>query len=175
MKLKVTIACSVIGILFILGFTLVNIAGEKNSFATALAPSAQRSHPARGSFSVSDTVYDFGVISMKNGNVNTEFTIQNLTDKEITIKTIVTSCMCTSAYIVGLDETVKGPFGMPGHGGAVPPANEIVKVGESRVIKVVYDPNAHGPAGLGSIDRFVTLTNSDGQELTLEIKAIVKP
>ena len=82
--------------------------------------------------------------------------------------------MCTTAFIVGPDGNVKGPFGMPGMG-YVPPANEIIKAGESRIIRIVYDPNAHGPAGVGQIDRFVTLTDSDGGTLQFEIKALVTP
>lgn len=121
-----------------------------------------------------EILYDFGTISMKNGNVTKEFNVTNPTDKDITVSTVLTSCMCTKAFIVLPDGSAKGPFGMPGMG-SVPPANEIIKAGESRTIRVVYDPNAHGPAGVGRIDRFVTLTDSSGGTLELEIKALVTP
>jgi len=121
-----------------------------------------------------ETFYDFGTISMKNWTVTKEFKVTNPTDKDITINTVLTSCMCTSAFIVEPDGSTKGPFGMSGMG-YVPPANELIKAGESRMIKVVYDPNAHGPAGVGQIDRFVTLTDSSGAELRFEIKALVTP
>ncbi|HEY4478585.1 MAG TPA: DUF1573 domain-containing protein [Candidatus Paceibacterota bacterium] len=120
-----------------------------------------------------ETIYDFGEISMKNGNVNKEFIIKNPTDKDINLKTVVTSCMCTSAFIIRQGYE-KGPFKMPGMG-YVPPANEIIKAGESIKIKVVYDPNAHGPAGVGPIDRFIYLSDSGGGKIELEIKALVKP
>ncbi|MDO8514010.1 MAG: DUF1573 domain-containing protein [bacterium] len=122
-----------------------------------------------------EVLYDFGIISMKNGNVTKEFTVTNPTQEDITVKTVFTSCMCTEAFIVESDGSAKGPFGMPGHGGAVPPANELIKAGESRSIRVVYDPNAHGPAGVGVIDRFVTLTDTSGNTVELEIKANVTP
>jgi len=121
-----------------------------------------------------ETSYDFGVISMKNGNVTKEFTITNPTNQDINLKTVLTSCMCTSAFLIGPNDSIKGPFKMPGMG-FVPPANEIIKAGENRVIRVVYDPNAHGPAGVGKIERFVTLTDDLGEKLQLEIKAIVTP
>jgi len=121
-----------------------------------------------------ETFYDFGTISMKNGNVSKEFTINNLTNEDITIKTVLTSCMCTNAFIVNLDGSTKGPFGMAGMG-YVPPANDTIKPEESRIVRVVYDPNAHGPAGVGEIDRFITLTDSSGGNLQLEIKAFVTP
>jgi len=119
-------------------------------------------------------LYDFGTISMKDGDVSKEFVIINPTDKDIFVPTIVTSCMCTKAYFVLPDGKTKGPFSMPGMG-YVPPLNETIKAGESRIIRIVYDPNAHGPAGVGFIDRFVTITDESGNELQLEIKATVTP
>lgn len=127
----------------------------------------------KSALTVSETLYDFGTISMANGNVNKIFKITNLTDKDINLKTVNTSCMCTSAYIENANGE-KGPFGMPGMG-FVPPADEVIKAGESIDIKVVYNPNAHGPAGVGSIDRFVYLTDVSGGTLQLEIKAVVTP
>jgi len=120
-----------------------------------------------------EKIYDFGTISMAKGNVEKIFKVANSTDKDVFLKTVTTSCMCTSAYIVRGDST-KGPFGMPSMG-YVPPANETIKAGESINIKVVYDPNAHGPAGVGIIDRFVYLTDADGGKIQLEIKANVTP
>ena len=118
--------------------------------------------------------YDFGTISMKNGNVTKDFIVTNPTDQDVFVPTLVTSCMCTKAFLVKPDGTTKGPFGMPGMG-FVPPVNETIKAGESRIIRVVYDPNAHGPAGVGLIDRFVTLTDESNSSLQLEIKALVTP
>lgn len=120
-----------------------------------------------------EKLYDFGTISMKNGLVNHIFKVTNSSDKDIYVKKISTSCMCTRAYIQTSDGE-KGPFGMEGMG-YVPPANETIKVGESRNVKVVYDPNAHGPAGVGIIDRFIYLTGTNGETTQLEIKAVVTP
>ena len=36
-----------------------------------------------------ETIYDFGEISMKNGNVNKEFIIKNPTDKDINLKNLL--------------------------------------------------------------------------------------
>ena len=130
---------------------------------------------SKSALTAPETFYDFGTISMKNGNVTKEFTVVNPTNSDITVSTVVTSCMCTTALIVRPDGSVKGPFGMPGHGGAVPPANELIKAGENRTIRVVYDPNAHGPAGVGQVDRFIALTDSSGGTVQLEIKALVTP
>ncbi len=120
-----------------------------------------------------EKLYDFGTISMSKGNVEKIFKVTNPTNKDIFVKSITTSCMCTSAYIVK-DGSKKGPFKMPGMG-YVPPADETIKAGDSIDIKVVYDPNAHGPAGVGRIDRFVYLADDAGGKMQLEIKANVTP
>ncbi len=128
----------------------------------------------KNALTAEEKLYDFGTISMANGKVTKVFKVTNSASEDITIKNIETSCMCTTAYL----ETAsgeKGPFGMPGHGGGATKTNEIVKAGESRELKVIYDPNAHGPAGVGTIDRFIYLTDASGKILELEIKAIVTP
>src|SRR3989344_3051044 len=82
-----------------------------------------------------ETFYDFGTISMKNGNVSKIFKVSNSGNQNINLQSVSTSCMCTVAYVVKTDGSKKGPFGMPGHGGAVPKTNELIKSGESRDIE----------------------------------------
>ena len=129
---------------------------------------------AGGPLVAPESFYNFGTISMKNGDVSHDFTITNPTSKDIMVPTLVTSCMCTTAFIVEPDGSAKGPFRMPGMG-YVPPANELIKAGESRTIRVIYNPNAHGPAGVGRINRFAILTDESGNTLQLEVKAVVTP
>ncbi|TRZ52891.1 DUF1573 domain-containing protein [bacterium] len=124
-------------------------------------------------FVVGTSDHDFGVISMKNGKVSSLFKITNPTDTDVFLKSITTSCMCTSAYLLGGGEK-KGPFGMVGMG-YVPPADEIIKPGESREIEVIFDPNAHGPAGVGAIARVVTLEEEGGGRIEFNFKAEVTP
>ncbi len=160
-------------VLVITGLFIWGYAGRVGTTASVQgAPGA--SGTAKSVLTAPETFYDFGTISMKNWNVTKEFKVTNPTDKDVTVTTVLTSCMCTAAFIVSPDGSAKGPFGMAGMG-YVPPANEIIKAGESRTIRVVYDPNAHGPAGVGQIDRFVELTDSSGGTLQLEIKALVTP
>ena len=160
---------------FAWGFILIVLGGliwwSKTSSATE---SLVVSTNASSFLSATETFYDFGTISMKNGDVSRVFKVTNQTDTDIMVATLNTSCMCTSASIVRSDGSINGPFGMPGMG-SVPPANELIKVGESRDIKIVYNPNAHGPAGVGAIDRFVYLKDAQDRTLQLEIKAVVTP
>ena len=120
-----------------------------------------------------EKLYDFGTISMKNGIVNHIFKITNSSKKDIYMNKIYTSCVCTTVYIENVNGE-KGPFGMEGMGYLLS-ANEVIKAGKSRNIKVVYDPNAHGPAGVGLIDRFIMITDDSSNTLQLEIKALVTP
>lgn len=167
-----TISSIAIVLVILFGLFIWGYSGKGGTAASVQgAPGATSSKSA---LSAPEVFYDFETISMKNGDVFREFTVTNPTSKDIFVSTVLTSCMCTSAFIVEPDGSTKGPFKMPGMG-YVPPANETIKAGESRVIRVVYNPNAHGPAGVGQIDRFVTLTDENGGTLQLEIKALVTP
>ena len=126
-----------------------------------------------GTLQAEETFFDFGVISMADGLASHNFKVTNSSDRDVNVKDISTSCMCTTAFIETMSGE-KGPFGMPGMSSRTE-ANETIKAGESRNIKVVFDPNAHGPAGVGQIDRFVYLADSSGTVLKLEIKASVRP
>ena len=143
--------------------------GRVNQAASSETPSGSAS-----ALAAAETFYDFGKISMKNGNVEKTFEIVNPTGKDITLASLTTSCMCTTAFIVN-GGTRRGPFGMPGHGGPVPRANEVIPAGGKLGIAVVYDPNAHGPAGVGPVNRLVYLVDDDGGKLELEVKANVTP
>ncbi|MBI2025539.1 DUF1573 domain-containing protein [Candidatus Kaiserbacteria bacterium] len=163
----------VVVLLALVGLFIWGYAG-KGGTAASVQEATGASGTSKSALTAPETFYDFGTISMKNGNVSKEFIVTNSTDKDITVSTVLTSCMCTTAFIVGGDGSMKGPFGMAGMG-YVPPANETIAARESRTIRVVYDPNAHGPAGVGRIDRFVTLTDASGGAVQLEIKALVTP
>lgn len=158
----------IIGIILVIGVLAVIFVAGKGNNDQPNKPSGKQ-----GQLQVSESLYDFGTLSMAKGKVDHIFKVANKTDKDINIKTLTTSCMCTNAYIENANGE-KGPFGMPGMG-YVPPADEIIKAGESRDIKVVYDPAAHGPAGVGAIDRFIYLVDADGGKIQLEIRANVTP
>ena len=164
--------------LIISALTILSIAGLFAWGNVAKSTSASRgtygSNTQKSVLVAPSVFHDFGTISMKNGNVTKEFTVTNPTGQAVVLETVLTSCMCTTAFLVQADGSTKGPFSMPGMG-YVPPANETIPSGESRIVRVIYDPNAHGPAGVGRIDRFVTLNDASGGTLVYEIKANVTP
>lgn len=122
-----------------------------------------------------ESLYDFGIISMAQGKISHSFSVKNNSQQPVTITKIYTSCMCTAARFK-LNGKTYGLFGMPGHGvSALTAANLTLKPGESGMLEAIYDPNAHGPAGIGPVDRFIYLEDAQNGQFKLEIKAVVTP
>lgn len=129
----------------------------------------------QGQLSVTEPTYDFGEVSMAKGLVNHEFVLSNNSSAPVKVGAVETSCMCTTAYLkVGENGREVGPFGMAGHGGLKNSANLIVPLGEKLIVRAVFDPAAHGPAGVGPVERQIIL-EVGGSPLTLNFKALVKP
>jgi len=63
---------------------------------------------------------------------------------------------------------------MAGHGPA-PRLEERLAPGATAQVEVVFDPAAHGPAGIGQTDRIVTIGNDGGPPLELRFSALVTP
>ncbi len=162
-------------ILWIAGLLIVFLAlfwfGRGNGESNATLP-VEKQIKSGNALTAEETFFDFGTIAIGAGKVEKTFAIANKTDADIKLDTLVTSCMCTNAYILRGEEK-KGPFGMPGHGNTVPKANEIIKAGEIVDIEVVFDPAAHGPDGVGLAERSVYLVDNSGGALELKITANV--
>lgn len=126
-----------------------------------------------GALTAEESSFDFGEISMAAGKVSHLFAVKNTGSKSVSINKLYTSCMCTTAMLK-IGNRIKGPFGMPGHG-FVPGFNESLAPNETAIIDVVFDPAAHGPAGVGPINRAVRVENNGGEPLELRITATVRP
>ncbi len=122
---------------------------------------------------VTETNFDFGTISMAKGKVSHKYSVTNTGIEPVTVNKLYTSCMCTTASIMNGTEKV-GPFGMPGHSG-IPSINVVLAPGASTQVEAIFDPNAHGPAGVGKISRVVILENNVGAPLELGFSANVTP
>ena len=130
------------------------------------------STPASIVTSVDGHSYDFGSISMARGKVTTEFLITSPTSSPLKITKVYTSCMCTEATL-SVGGRKFGPFGMPGHG-IVPSVDTEIPAGQSAQLLVTFDPAAHGPAGVGKIERAVRV-ETNGEPLEYQISAFVTP
>ncbi|MBI2634021.1 MAG: DUF1573 domain-containing protein [Parcubacteria group bacterium] len=130
---------------------------------------------ANASLTPEETAFDFGTVSMAKGKVNHMFRVTNTGASTVNLQEMSTSCMCTEAEMIMGDSRKMGPFGMPGHGGPMNFLNEDIPPGESFVVNVMFDPAAHGPAGVGPVIREIYLGNYEKPLLTLEIRANVTP
>lgn len=108
---------------------------------------------------ITETDFDFKDIPYSGGNVEHGFKIKNIGDKDLKIANMATSCMCTKVFL----KTAQGKsseFGMKGHSafsdwtGLLPP-------GQEAEVVAVFDPTAHGPSGVGPIDRLVSFETND--------------
>ena len=164
MNIKVIVSILIGTIVVIGGFIwssqqLSGLAGQPSSDPSALVSDSQ--------------LYDFGTISMAKGEVAHSFKVRNTSQESLSIKQVYTSCMCTLAE-VKIGEKTYGPFGMQGHDGATA-TNIELSPGQEVELNAIYDPNAHGPAGVGAIDRYLYLQDEKGAQLRIEIKANVTP
>lgn len=153
----------VLGILFWLGRGNIN----------NLNNSANLSENVASDLVASEDYYNFGEISMAAGKVSHDFKVKNVGVESVRIEKLYTSCMCTAANFIQNGKKL-GPFGMAGHG-FVPPLRKSLAPGEEVIISVTFDPAAHGPAGVGPIEREIFLEGKSDSLLTLGIGAKVTP
>ncbi|OHA14019.1 MAG: hypothetical protein A3G49_06170 [Candidatus Sungbacteria bacterium RIFCSPLOWO2_12_FULL_41_11] len=124
------------------------------------------------SLGAEESDFDFGQVSMASGKVSHLFKIKNTGGQDLAINKMYTSCMCTIATLISGGKKF-GPFGMAGHG-FIPKINASVVSGSEADVEVVFDPAAHGPAGVGLIQRVIYLETSAGEK-QFGIKAVVIP
>ncbi len=162
-------------IVVLLGIITVVIAGLSwLTNGSKKAPTAAIGGETGGTLTIKESKYDFGTVSMTKGKVTKEFLLENKSDKNVQIGQVFTSCMCTEAELKVGNETA-GPFGMQGHGLAST-ADLVVKSGETLTVKAIFDPAAHGPAGVGPIERQIAVFTSAGKDpIVLNFKAVVTP
>lgn len=165
-KTNKTIISIIVGVIVLGGLVWIARPGVKN---TSVAQSS-----SNGMLSVEEANnYDFGTISMAAGNVTHQFKIKNTSSDSVTVEKMYTSCMCTTATLIANGKQF-GPYGMPGHG-AIPKIGQVIGVDEEAIVEVVFDPAAHGPAGVGRIERVVVLENNAGEPIELQFVAVVTP
>jgi hypothetical protein len=165
------IGVAVVGFLLAVSF-FIWISQVSNSKETK--NEQQSASQASGSISASERSFDFGTISMARGPVTKTIVLRASETEPAAITRIQTSCMCTSALLKKGGRTF-GPFGMPGHG-IVPSIREELAAGEEAVLEVTFDPAAHGPSGVGRIDRIITVEQGGEQKpIEIEFSALVTP
>lgn len=165
---KTAIAIGV-GVL-IIGAAVI-VARPDPSASKAPAPRAEAQAPRM--LKANETNFDFGTISMAAGNVSHRYWIRNTGEQPIAVRKMYTSCMCTTATLIKGGRKA-ATVGMPGHG-FMPALNETLAPGEAAMVEVVFDPAAHGPAGIGRTERLVTIQTDLERPLELSFVVNVTP
>jgi len=155
--------------LLIVGVAIV--VARPDPSASTPAPRVEAQGPR--TLKANETNFDFGTISMAAGNVSHRYWIRNAGDQPITVRKMYTSCMCTTATLIKGGRK-SATVGMPGHG-FMPTLNEALQPNEAAMVEVVFDPAAHGPAGVGRTERLVTIQTDREQPLELAFVVNVTP
>jgi len=120
---------------------------------------------------IESTTYDFGKVSQADGVVTTLFNFTNEGESDLIIDKLNTSCGCTSASIVYKGE--EGPIFRMDMGKNTNPTDWSVSIapGDDAQLKVIYDPNKHGPQkqDVMSITRTVSLFSNDPVEFEKKV------
>ncbi len=110
------------------------------------------------SIKVDKTNFDFGTISQKDWVVDAIFEVTNTGSQDIFLTELYTSCGCTKAQLLYPDGTKSRLYSMKGMSNAQDfTVGKNLKPGETVKIKTIFDPNAHGPQGIGYIKRNIML------------------
>lgn len=142
-RLKILFYGLILSSAFLVFIALSGCANEVDNFVSW--------SPKEVVFGDSNPKDDFGTIPMSEGKIAVIYNLKNQTDREITVKNIKTSCMCTEVFFEG------GTFGM--HDSYM--ISEVFKPEEIKSLKVVFDPLAHGPGAVGPITREVRIYSKD--------------
>lgn len=146
--------------------------GSKSAAPAVSAPAVAAAVPG-AALRAREARFEFGPISMAGGKVSHRYWFRNESAAPVLVRQVYTSCMCTTATLVkGM--RIIGSYGMPGHG-PLPAVNETLAPDEAAYVDVVFDPAAHGPAGLGFTERVVTIEPAAGKPLQVGFTAYVKP
>lgn len=161
----------------IIGFLLstILIIGGAVLFSSNQSSKAAVEKISGAKIELKETNFDFKNIPYSGGNAIHKYPIKNIGNKDLTIANLKTSCMCTKVYMK--TKTGESPqFGMQGHAsGGASNWTGVLKPGEEGQMVAVFDPTAHGPQGVGPIDRLVSFETSDPDKpyVELSFKGIV--
>ncbi len=159
---------TIFGIIFLIAIGTIAVVNKSSN------EKIDDSRYSAGLISVLENSFDFGTISMKDGKVSHRFEFKNEGSESLLINEVSTSCMCTTAFVYSNSKGKSGPFGMGGHGVSAK-TNIKIDAEENFSVEVFFDPNAHGPLGVGLNQRAVYLgTNSQKTpKVELQIQANV--
>lgn len=105
---------------------------------------------------VVETDFSWGNIPINGGKVQKVFIFKNTGQDALQITNIRTSCHCTVARLTSNGKTSQD-FGMGNTSNWV----GVVDPGKEATLTVIFDPAFHGPQGIGSVTRYVSVNTND--------------
>lgn len=119
---------------------------------------------------VDSKTYDWGEIAYSGPDATKTFTIKNTGTDILKLTNIKTSCACTNAKVT-IDGVVSPSFGMHTTSSWV---GEIAP-GKEANLSVAFDPDFHGPSGVGPVERLISVETNDTNNPKLEfsLKGVV--
>lgn len=139
-----------------IGIITLAILGGVIYFGTQMGKAPKVPAQQSVNLNIGEQNYDWGTIDYDQGIVSQTFPLENNSQSVLEIYDVLTSCMCTTAQLITPSRT-SPKFGMHEKSGTV----FSVQPGETAQLKVEFDPAFHGPSGLGSITRTVTMRTND--------------
>jgi len=111
--------------------------------------------------------YDFGRVKLTSGLVIHQYPIKNTGNTDLKIANLASSCACTKVYFKSASQespraSMKGMTKISDWVG-------ILKPGENGEIIIEFDPNFHGPQGIGIITRTISFETNDNQNSYTEL------
>ncbi len=157
----------------IIGFvvlTLLILVGGVYILSVTTANPVQVTSSQNAKVSVDQKTHDWGTIPYSGGNVTKSFTIKNTGTDVLQLTNIKTSCACTFAQLT-IDGKTSPKFGMHTTSSWV---GEVAS-GKEASLMVVFDPDFHGPTGVGPMERLISMQTNDINNPNLEfsLKGVV--
>jgi len=109
--------------------------------------------------------YNAGTVSMADGLVKHTYEIKNTGEGDLKIKSIWTSCMCTTVRL-RIGDKLSPEFNMHSNNSLW---SEKIAPGETGYLEVVFDPAFHGPGGTGPVARAVYISTNDPDNKDTEL------
>ena len=153
------LASAILGTLLLVSFLAIWQGGKVNQSSSITSTTSQSKPVPVTGLTAAPEPFNWGNIKINGGIVQAKFTLKNTSPRALKIAKLETSCMCTEASLKIGDQ--ESPFfGMPGHAGNADWQAEIAPGAEAS-LTVKFDPAAHGPEGLGKVDRIARIWFSD--------------
>lgn len=152
---KLFIGIMVLTLLILIGATFFLSQGSTSAAKIGLSQNVKIEVPERN--------FNWAEIKMSNGNISKTFNLKNSGIDVLKLTNIQTSCHCTKAQIA-IDGQESPLFGMNNVSSWIGE----VQAGKEAQLIVIFDPNYHGPSGVGPIERLVSVETNDPKEPKLE-------